>query len=242
MKEKSITIDTLFKYDLASLKNQLKNTGLCLILTDYETSDTYTIMFACEDVHLSILNNIVAQNLANFYLDRYKKFYLERNLNLSAIQKMFVPAYICALVQFDAFTDREIATDADYTSEKIAVIPFLYFRLQSLIARWETIIELTNENIAAINKTNAVIDLLSYLVRNLQSHKKELSLQFTERGIKIYDNENLSFQSETQSQNDIANMIAVLVKLSPQRLIVKSANPNSHAETVRRIFCEKIVF
>lgn len=242
MKEKSIIINKQFKYDLASLKARLKQSGLCLILSEFELSDDYIIMFACENVHLPILNNIVAQHLVNFYCVRYKKQYLERFLDLSNIEKMFVPAYICALAQFDVFTDREIAMEADYTNEKIAVIPFLYFRLPSLIKRWKTIIQLTNENISAFNKSNAVVELLRYLVKNLQSNKKELNLQFTERGIKIFDNKLLWFESKTQNKNDIANMIAVLVKLSPQRLIVQSANPNSHLETVRQIFCEKIVF
>ena len=241
MKEKSITIDSKFKYDLANLKTQLKHSNKCLILTEFEKEENYTIMFACEDVHLSMLNNMVAQNLVNFYVFRYKKLYLEQNLNLADIEKMFAPAYICALAQFDTFTDKEIALDADYTSDKIAVIPFLYFRLQYLIRRWKTIINLTNENIGAFNKSSAIIDLLKYLVKNLQSNKKELNLQFTEHGIKIYDDKTLSFESKTQSIADIANTIAVLIKLSPQRLIVRSAHPNSHLETIRQIFDEKIV-
>lgn len=241
MKEKTITIDAKYKYDLANLKTQLKHSNKCLIVSEYEADNDYSIMFACEDVHLSMLNNIVAQNLVNFYVFRYKKLYLQQNLNLTDIEKMFAPAYICALAQFDTFTDKEIALDADYTHDKIAVIPFLHFRLQSLIQRWKTIINLTNENIAAFNKSSAIIDLLRYLVKNLQSNKKELNLQFTENGIKIYDNKTLSFETKSQSKTDIANTIAVLVKLSPQRLIVRSAHPNSHLETIRQIFDEKIV-
>ncbi len=241
MKEKAITIDAKYKYDLANLKRQLKQSNKCLIVSEFEANNEYSILFACEDKDLSTLNNIVAQNIVNFYVFRYKKLYLQQNLNLIDIEKMFAPAYICALAQFDTFTDKEIALDADYTHNKISVIPFLYFRLQNLIQRWKTIINLTNENITAFNKSSAIIDLLRYLVKNLQSNKKELNLQFTENGIKIYDNNTLSFETKSQSKTDIANTIAVLVKLSPQRLIVRSAHPNSHLETIRQIFDEKIV-
>lgn len=241
MKEKSITIDAKYKYDLAHLKMQLKHSSKCLIVSEFEVDNDYSLMFACKDEHLSMLNNIVAQNLMNFYVFRYKKQYLEQRLNLADVEKIFVPAYICALAQFDTFTDKEIALTADYTHDKIIVFSFLYFRLQNLIQRWKTIIKLTNENISTFKKTNAMIDLLCYLVKNLQSNKKEINLQFTENGIKIYDNNSISFETNSQSKVDIANTIAVLIKLSPQRLIVQSMYPNAHIDTIRRIFDEKIV-
>ena len=241
MKEKQIDVDIKFKYDFAGLKNQIKKSNLCKIVADYENDDTYSLMFACEDEHMSKLNNIVAHSLSDFYINRYKKYYLEHHINLNAIERMFVPAYICAIASFDTFTDKDISLDADYTINKISVIPFLYFKLQGLIHRWQMIANLTNDNIQCFDKSTAVIDLLCYLVKNQQNKSKILKVCFEEKGIKIYNNNELSFQSFSQNKSDIGDLIAVLVKLCPQKLIINSTNANSNIEMIRKIFSEKVL-
>lgn len=241
MLEKQIDIDKQFKFDLAELKNCLKNSGLCKIIADNDNDETYQLMYACNDEHMSHLDNIVAHKLTEFYVYRYKKYYLEHHINLSGIDKMFVPAYICAIASFDTFTDKEISLEADYTTSKIVAIPFLYFRLSGLIQRWQTIANLTNDNIDCLDKTNGIIDLLSYLVKNQQNITKNLELYFTDNGIKIYNESGLKFESKSQTKSDVADMMAVLVKLCPQRLKINAVNANSHIDTIRRIFSERVI-
>lgn len=239
MLEKQIDIDLKFKYDLADLKNTLKKTGLCKILADYETDDCYQLMYTCKDEHMQTLDNIVAHKLSDFYVYRFKKHFLKQSIKLSVLDRMFVPAYICALASFDNLTDKEICLEADYKNSKIVVLPFLYFKLHDLIKRWKTIATLTNENIENFNCSSSVTDLLSYLLKNQQHNTKKLDLFFTENGIKIYNNSMLTFESKTQTKSDVANMMAVLVKLSPEKLDITSVNKNSYVETVKKIFCEK---
>ncbi len=241
MKEKQIDIDSKFKYDLAGLKNKLKKSNLCTIVADFDSNDTYSLMFACQNEHMQTLDNIIAHNLSDFYINRYKKYYLEHHININAIENMFVPAYICAIASFDTFTDKEISLDADYTMSKLSVIPFLYFKLPGLIQRWQMIADLTNDNIQCFDKSSSVIDLLCYLVKNQQNKTKTLEVYFDDKGIKIFNNNILSFISPTQNKNDIANMMAVLIKLCPQQIKIKSTNANSHIETIRRIFSEKVL-
>ena len=238
MLEKQLDIELKFKYDLADLKNCIKKTGLCKILTDFETNDCYQLMFACENEHMPTLNNIVAHKLADFYVKRFKKHFFQQNIKLAVLDNMFIPAYICALSSFDNITDREIALQADYKNQKIVVTPFLYFKLHDLVKRWKTIIALTNENIGNFNCSNSAVDLLCYLLKNQQHQTKKLDLFFTEKGIKIYDDKNLTFESKTQTKNDIANMIAVLVKLCPEKLNINSVCKNSYVETVKKLFCQ----
>ena len=241
MIEKQIDIDKYFKYDLASLKQDLKNTNLCKIVTDNEVDESYQLMYACEDEQMYKLTNIVAHKLTDFYINRYKKFYLQKHINLTTIDKIFVPAYICAISSFDNFTDREIALDANYSNKKIVVLPFLYFKLTDLIERWRTIISLTNDNIECFDKKSGIIDLLCYLIRNQQNKTQNLELNFIGHGIKVFNGEILTFESQTQTKNDIANMKAVLVKLCPQTLTINYDNNNSHIETIKRIFSEKVI-
>ncbi len=241
MKQKQIDIDIKFKFDLAGLKNIIKKTKLCHIITDFEKDGIYSLMFACEDEHMPKLNNLVAHYITDFYINRYKKYYLESNINLNAMEKMFVPAYICAITSFDNFTDREIALEADFTLNKFSVIPFLFFKLPDLLQRWRMIINLTNDNIQCFDKPTAVIDLLCYLVNNQQNKTKELDVCFEDRGIKIYNDNKLSFESKSQDKSDIGDMIAVLIKLCPQKLIIHSTNSNSHIDTLKKIFKAKIL-
>ena len=241
MKEKQLDIDIRFKYELANLKCSIKKLNLCKIVADFEKDDTYSLMYACEDEHAKSLDNIIAHSLTDFYVNRYKKYYLEHHINLKEIEKMFVPAYICAISSFDSFTDKEIALEADYTKTKISVIPFLYFKLSGIIQRWQTIANLTNDNIQCFGKTTGIIDLLRYLVKNQQNKTKTLELFFTDNGIKIFDNNHLSFESKTQTKNDVADMMAVLIKLCPQKLKINSVNANSHIDTIKQIFSEKVI-
>ena len=241
MKEKQLDVDIRFKYDMAGLKNAIKKSNLCKIVADYERDDIYSLMYACDDEHKPKLDNMIAHNLTSFYINRYKKYYLEHHINLNSIDKMFVPAYICAISSFDTFTDREISLDADYTKSKISVIPFLYFRLPGLVQRWQTIANLTNDNIQCFDKSTAIIDLLGYLVKNQQNKTKMLELVFTDNGIQIFDDKHLSFESKTQTKSDVADMIAVLIKLCPQRLKINSVNANSHIDTIKKIFNEKVI-
>lgn len=83
--------------------------------------------------------------------------------------------------------------------------------------------------------------MLGYLVKNQQNKTKMLELVFTDNGIQIFDDKHLSFESKTQTKSDVADMIAVLIKLCPQRLKINSVNANSHIDTIKKIFNEKVI-
>ena len=101
------------------------------------------------------------------------------------------------------------------------------------------------EALSAIAKEINNCDLFNSCCRKKGNHQQNktqnLELNFTEKGIKVYNGELLTFESQTQTKNDIANMMAVLVKLCPKTLTINYHNNNSHIETIKRIFSEKVI-
>lgn len=118
-----------------------------------------------------------AESLADVIVTDCKSFYINEKIRLPIQDPILRHAFICALITFDHDTDKVIAKTIleDFlTKNRTVRLDGVYdFMLDVLKSRWDEVCNLANENIHYLICQKTFMELLQFLISNIDCQMDE---------------------------------------------------------------------
>ncbi len=220
------------KYFYNSLSNYIK--GLGGVLTCHESKGYISILFAVDGDKAQNAQSVIANAVVEVICERFKAEYLNRCLFLPEQDQIGMSAFKKALLNFDRETDRFIIKKCLILENNLYLESFYKFRLKALQDKWAELVTLSNENREYLVSKESFIDLLKFLVDNLDICSDEISVVKEEGGYRIFDDQNCGELISEES------MVSSVIDLSPQKINLYFNESSSATLLLEKIFEERI--
>lgn len=207
------------------------------IVTSSEENGQVAILIAVEEMFSEeatlLIERLVTQSICTFF----KNDYLEQNLKIPTHDRLGMMAFKKALLNFDRETDKFLVLKNLSISKSLYLESFYCFRLTSLQAKWKELVSLANENRAYLINNEAFLDLLKFLIDNIEICEDEVSIIENEEGYKIL------LEGEQDFCDSVLNeegLVSSIIDLAPQKINLYCQGENKTTNLLEKIFDERI--
>ena len=208
------------------------------VVTSHVDNGEICILIAAKEEYAEKVKNIIANSVIEIICNNFKNDYLDKYLILPELDKTSVNAFKKALLNFDKETDKFIIKKNLLLDKNLYVESFYRFKLKALQDKWEELVNLSNENKEYLISRDSFIDLLKFLVDNLDICEEEISVVKENGGYRIY-----TLDDEILSENLISEegMVSSVIDLSPQKINLYFNEMSGAINLLERIFEERII-
>ncbi len=210
--------------------------GLGGILTSHESNGYISILFAVDEDKAEKVQSIIANGVVEIVCSKFKADYLNRSLLLPEHDLIGMSAFKKALLNFDKETDKFIIKKNLRFADNLYLESFYRFRLKALQDKWAELVSLSNENREYLVSKESFIDLLKFLVDNLDICADEISVIKEEGGYRIFNEE----EGKGGQLISEESMVSSVIDLSPQKINLYFNETSSAIILLERIFEERI--
>lgn len=226
------------------LYKEIKSTASSFgaVVTSYSENGKIFIVIACDDIEKPRISFFICDAIADIITTDFKLDYINKNLHLPIHNQLNLDALKKALVVFDRETDRYIVTHNLKLNEKFFIESFYEFRLRQLRSKWQELIKLANENANYLLCNDTFIDLLKFLIENIEISTGCINVVKENDSYKICDENFNEIEQEQGKENNEAFLITSIINLSPKRInIYCDDTENSSALTLlSQIFVNRV--
>ena len=180
-----------------------------------------------------------------FICEDFKLSYLEEHLNLPNLDEISKRAFIQALLSFDKESDKYIIESFLHLEKSIDIETFFYFKLAPLREKWKELVQIANDNKAYLSSNETLVELLKFLVDNLELKNDIINLTQKNGKVMFFDiNFNLLKQNDLDEKDIDSTIISNLIALAPKSVnIYSSGNFNGNLiKLLKQIFDKRINF
>ena len=226
MFEFSVVIKDEFALGAKKFYEELKNTvnSFGALVTSFSERNEIHIIIACEDIEKPRITYFIQDAISNFIVEEYKQKFIKENLKISLKNQLNLNALIKAMVAFDKETDKYIASRSLILKDNLVMESFYNFKLKKLRAKWMELIKLTNENSGYLLCNDTFIDLLKFLIENIEITKELVNVVYDGKNYKICDE---NFKEIEKSSKDLSDsdgaealLVTSLIELAPKKINV----------------------
>lgn len=224
-----------------NLKDSTKIIG-GVVTSYYENKNIY-IVVACDEIEKSRISFFVCDEIAEIISTDFKHKFIDEKLRLSLSNQINLNALKKALVAFDRETDRYIITHNLKLNKNIVIESFYEFKLKQLRQKWFELIKLANENAGYLLCNDTFIDLLKFLIENIEISRNLVNVVKDDVGYKICDENFVEIETGEENLTGDAFLVTSLITLSPKKINVYcDMNENSSAlSLISQIFENRVV-
>lgn len=227
----------LADYLFNQLKKQIGEFGA--IVTKVNQEPNITIVMACkkyDQARIKILTqNLIVEAICTFF----KEDYLNKFLSLPIKEGIYYKALKKALLNFDRETDCYIVTKELELSGTINLEAFYYFKLKPLREKWAELISIANENGLFLVSNDNFVDLLKFLVDNLEISHDTINIHFENSSFKIQDGRNRDLLVDF----DEDDLVCSIIDLSPRQINFYGGEiREENVELLKKIFDKRVNF
>lgn len=207
------------------------------VVTSVEEGGYISILIAVKEQDKEKTQSYLTNCIIEVICTVFKSSFLDSNLFLPTQDPLGMNAFKKALLNFDKETDRYLVRKALKLEKDLFLESFYQFKLSTLKAKWAELVTLANENREYLTSTESFIDLLKFLVDNLEICEEEIS---------IYQSEDLSYQilvSDKLYQNRVfseESLVSSIIDLSPQKINLYFDEDSQAINLLHRLFEERI--
>lgn len=209
------------------------------IVTSHQENDMVSILIAVEEGFSNeaqlVIERVVTQAICTYF----KYSFLEKNLKLPVHDKIGLTAFKKALLNFDRETDKFLVLKNLSLDKSLYLDSFYQFKLTSLKAKWTELVSLANENRVYLISNEAFLDLLKFLIDNIEICEDEINIVENEEGYKIF----LEDEFDT-TYNDIVfneeGLVSSIIDLAPSKINLYCHAENETIGLLEKIFEERI--
>lgn len=226
-----ISSDERFASSLGYIMRRVSCDGVvCEITTDLDRS---TLVLRSK----ADLTAILYDALSDIIIADCKAFYINERIKLPIRDRLCACAFTSVLSAFDRDTDKIIAKTIIRLTEKINLDSLYEFGLYLLKNRWDEVIHLANENICYLVCQKTFMELLRFLISNVDVISEEAHIvQTGERlevlGVGLTPIENIYINESLPNDIQIVNK---LVAIAPKKIFLHTENSTLH-NTIQEIF------
>lgn len=185
------------------------------VVTSVEQNGFISVLIAVENKHKEVLQNYLKNCIVEVICTVFKSSFLDRNLFLPLQDKLGINAFKKALLNFDKETDRYLVKRNLTLQNDLFLESFYQFRLSVLKNKWQELVTLANENREYLTSSESFLDLLKFLVDNLEICEEEISIyKDKEENYQILISDKL-YQNKVFSED---SLVSSIIDLSPQKI------------------------
>lgn len=211
------------------------------VVTSHEDNGFICILIGVKKELRQQFENFLSKLITQIVCTFYKTEFLSQNLILPRHDKIGIIAFKKALLNFDRETDYYIIQKNLKFEKYLYLESFYEFRLTGLKAKWTELVSLANENRDYLMSTDSFLDLLKFLIDNLDICGGEVDIIEEKDGYKLYFGEDDVYNDDYK--NKILNeegLISSIIDLSPQKINLYRHKDNSATSLLEKIFVERI--
>ena len=240
MWEFSISVDSknfeVARFVYQSLKVQTSEFDT--VLTCYEEYEKIYILLACPEQEQARVSSLVERCVIKVICNFYKEKFLSENLRLPSHETMTVMAFKKALINFDKETDFYLISKNLDLQKNLYLDSFYFFKLRSLREKWSELVTLANENSDYLVSSDALFDLLKFLIDNLEIGEDEINVFEDEKGFSI----SLGRDAQDMQCSDLSRegLVSSLIELCPKKINLFCKNDEGTAGFLSKIFEERV--
>ncbi len=197
-----------------------------------------SILLGINEKYTDTFRNIIVSCITEIICTNFKWNFLDKRLYLPEHDKIGMMAFKKALLNFDKETDKFIVKKNLDLNKDLFLESFYHFKLQALKNKWEELITLSNENREYLISSESFIDLLKFLVDNLDICQEEISIVKENEGYKIYTEDEKQYLDKVFSEDIIVSSV---IDLSPQKINLYCEDSSKAVNLLERLFEERIV-
>lgn len=211
------------------------------VITSYSENDRIYIVLACEEMEKPRMKFFISDAIADTISIFYKLEFLEKNLKLHIKNDVYLDAFQKALIAFDRETDKYLITHNLRIEKNIFLDSFYQFKLKQLRTKWYELIKLANENAGYLLCSDTFIDLLRFLIENIEVSSELINVVKKEKDFLICDEKfnKIDVEEEgicllkNEKEDTNINLITSLISLSPRKINVYcDLNENNPSLTI----------
>lgn len=206
------------------------------VVTSHEEDGYVKVLMAVKTYFVESIKSNVVNLVTDIICYHYKQRFLDRFLVLRGLDEMGTSAFKKALLNFDRETDRFMVKKALVLEKELFLDSFFDFRLKGLQNKWQELVDLSNENREFLLSSESFIDLLKFLVDNLDICEDEISVFKEGNCYKIFLN-GKEMQSCPLNEE---NIVSSIIDLSPQKINLYFKETSRAIFLLEKIFEERI--
>ncbi|MBQ7884471.1 MAG: hypothetical protein IJ318_00035 [Clostridia bacterium] len=234
---------------LASKKIYLALKDFCKVynglVTTYERCGNISVLVSAEKCDENRFKHFLANLISEIICEDFKLKYLEENLILPNLDEISKNAFMQALVSFDKETDKYIVQKFLELNHSLDIEAFYFFKLSALREKWKELVKIANDNKAYLSSNETLVELLRFLVDNLELKNETVNLVQKEEKICFYDvNFNLLKENSINDKDIDSTIISNLIAFAPKYVNIycgDSFNSNL-VRLLKQIFDKRINF
>ena len=240
----------MIKYKNASSKKiYLALKQFCIeyngIVTTYERCGYISILISADDCDKNRYKHFIENQISDIICEDFKLEYLRENLALPNLDDISKNAIMQALLSFDKESDKYIIQSQLSLENSIDIEAFFFFKLAPLREKWKELVAIANDNKAYLSSNETLVELLKFLVDNLELKNETINLIKKENKILFYDiNFKLLSQNDVSEKDIDSTIISNLIAFAPKYVnIYCGDNFNSSLiKLLKQIFDKRINF
>ncbi len=207
------------------------------VVTSVEEGGYISILVAVKEQDKERTQVYLSSCITEVICTVFKSSFLDAHLFLPSQDKLGMNAFKKALLNFDKETDRYLVRKSLKLEKDFFLESFYQFKLATLKSKWTELVTLANENREYLTSSESFIDLLKFLIDNLEICEEEISIyQSADHSYKIY-------VSDKQYQNkDFSEecLVSSIIDLSPQKINLYCQDESRAITLLHRLFDERI--
>lgn len=234
---------------LASKKIYLALKDFCKeyngIVTTYERCGNISILISAEKCDENRYKHFLINLISEIICEDFKLKYLEENLSLPNLDEISQKAFMQALLSFDKETDKYIVQKYLELDNSIDVEAFYFFKLLPLKEKWKELVQIANDNKTYLSSNETLVELLKFLVDNLELKNESISLIQKDGKIGFYDiNFNLLKENDLKEKDIDSTIISNLIAFAPKYVNIYCGDNfnNNLIRLLKQIFDKRINF
>lgn len=207
------------------------------VVTSHEEQEYISILIAIKEKDIVKVQTYISDCVVESICSDFKMKYLDKYLILPEYDKIGMIAFKKALLNFDKETDKFIVRKNLNLEKDVFLESFYYFKLKSLQEKWAELVSLSNENRDYLLSSESFVDLLKFLVDNLDIEEDEISVVKEDGGYRIYIENNNLFSNKLISEESIVSSV---IDLCPQKINLYFNESSKATNLLEKIFKERI--
>lgn len=213
------------------------------LVTTYERCGNISVLVSCEVCDSGRFKHFISNLISDIICEDFKLKYLNENLSLPSLDGISKQAFMQALLSFDKESDKYIILKFLNLEGSLDIDAFYFFKLLPLRNKWKELVQIANDNKAYLSSNETLVELLKFLVDNLEFKNETINLMQEEDRVFFYDiNFNLLKENNTKEKDIDSTIISNLIALAPKCVNIYSSDKfnGNLIKLLKQIFDKRI--
>jgi hypothetical protein len=201
-----------------SLKNFIDSiNGVCTIFDN--GISTYILVGANEKIEFVV--DKIKKIVIFVIFKQFKYEFLKNNLKL-VCNDLNYEELINALNNFDINNEKKYVLNKLNIQNELVISSFYYFKLQELRKKWKELVDLANNNISYLVINSQFIDILKFIISNLDIKEKVIKINYKDYNFIISNEQTELVRYKGKDSNKF--VITTLIELNPEKIYLSNLN------------------